>query len=281
MRPRQLSTIILIIGCCLAGCGQPPVERMRELGERARATVDSAAMEELLAMATGEAGIRGYRAQSIATLRIAAEKHPNEYHARVVAVLVRLLDDEDWAVRREAALAVGAFGAQAEIAVPALLRRMELDKGRDVELFAAESLGLIGRQPELVVPALMKLVPSRRSDGRPQWGRGPELVAIGRFGPAAQMAIPALEVALADDESEYALRAAEAMAKVDPTNQRLEQVLVEHFRTGTERDRFFVLFAIKEIAATKRSLAMVALVSAALKDSHRETRKLAAELSAP
>lgn len=257
---------------------QPSAARLEQLEKQATEAVAPAAVSELIAIARGGSVDEAFRAQAVATLRQIARLRSKDYHASVVPALVEWLDDLDPAVRREAALTAGAFGAWAEPAVPALLRRMERDRGKDVALFAAESLGLIGRQPEAVLPELLRLVPSRAADGSARWARGPELDAIGRFGGAAKMAVPALEGALADAEPAYAVRAARALAKIEPSNAALGRALQAQYARGNAAVRLQVLLAIKEVAAQERSRAMQSLVDTALRDQDGENRDVAIEL---
>ena len=59
-------------------------------------------------------------------------------------------------VRREAALAAGAFGPLAAGAVPELVQVMSSHPGEDASWFSAEALGNMGRLSQNAIPALEK-----------------------------------------------------------------------------------------------------------------------------
>lgn len=278
--PPVLFGVGLYIYCCVELPGPQPVARVRELRAMALAGRAAMAVPELLAIASGKPGQGAVRPQAVSALGDIARKSPEAHHARFVPALVAMLEDAEPGVRREAAIALGVFGGRAESAIPALLHRLEADKATEIEFFTAQTLGLIGRQPERVVPALIERVPGWLPGGRtpPSWQRGKVLAALGRFGPAARPAVPALELALEDFDSQYALMAALELARIDPANRRLEQMLVEFSHEADAGERYRILYAIGVIPADVRSPALRALVIAALTDADREVRQLAAKI---
>jgi HEAT repeat protein len=72
----------------------------------------------------------------------------------------------------------------AKIIVPVLVNSLQ-DPDANVRSFAAMSLGLFAREPATVVPALTRLLAD-------QFARGEAAYALGKFGPKAQSAVPAL-----------------------------------------------------------------------------------------
>ena len=102
--------------------------------------------------------------------------------------------------------------------------------------------------------------------------------AIGAYGKEAQMAVPALEKALQDPDTEYALKAARALAKVDSENKTLIKFLLEMFDKGNEVERYFALVAVREMRLTTYPPSLESLIESGLNDSDRDTRKLAMTL---
>jgi HEAT repeat protein/predicted Ser/Thr protein kinase len=118
--------------------------------------------------------------------------------------LLDVLEDEDEAVRCEAARALGRIGAAA--AVPSLVLALSDATGDLVRVSAAEALGRIGPRAGVAIPALIATL--KHEDDRICDAAAAALVAIGL--PAA----PALIEAVTDDDTRLRLRAASVLTEV-------------------------------------------------------------------
>jgi HEAT repeat protein len=112
--------------------------------------------------------------------------------------LTNALTNSDWRVRASVVIGLGRFAkpfygdpvspteldSLAKIIVPVLVNSLQ-DPDANVRSFAAMSLGLFAREPATVVPALTRLLAD-------QFARGEAAYALGKFGPKAQSAVPAL-----------------------------------------------------------------------------------------
>lgn len=222
-----------------------------------------------------------FRPQAVAALGTIGRSCSKEYHKDVVPVLIMLLNDSDRSVRREAAISIGEYGEHAESAIPELLTRISKDRGLDIETFSVESLGKIGENPELVIPTLAQLIPNRDpKTGKAYWSRGYELDAIGNFGNKAIGAVPKLVTAMNDPEDEYALRAASALAKVDPQNESLASFLQQMFDRGNYREKQLVLVAIRDMKTDNYPRKIEELVLQSLAELKDENLVLAQKLEA-
>jgi HEAT repeat protein len=138
--------------------------------------------------------------------------------AKGLPPLLALLTNEQAAALPTAAACMRFLGTNARPALPALIRCVQ-DKDRvDVAQYAANSLGNLRLEPTLVVPALVAALRNTNSGARPDI-----IAALGKFGPDAASAVPALLPALADPWYTVRTRATNALLKIAPealTNAR-------------------------------------------------------------
>jgi hypothetical protein len=134
-----------------------------------------------------------------------------ETGSTVPADLLRQLGDPDAAVRSRAAVALGVVGGKP--AVPALADALE-DPVQVVQLNAAAALATIGADAEEAVPALVKLL--RANPGPTGTNLRYQAVRTLRaIGPAARSAAPALTEASTDAEALVRHEAEAALAAVE------------------------------------------------------------------
>lgn len=239
------------------------MDRVYRLQEEAFARVAPAAVSELLATAgNSRPGWEKVRPVAVQALGCLAHRRSEAYQATLFPVLVALLEDADEIVRGVAAGELGDMYERAESAIPALLRRLEVDRSDTVARAAIRALEKIGRQPERIVPVLVRRLADYLAKGGSHpsaFDRG-ELSAIRSFGPAARPAVPVLEQALEVFDSNYALAAAYVLAEVDPANRRLAQMLEEFSLEASDDERFRILRAIEAIPPALRSTALRKIV---------------------
>jgi HEAT repeats len=80
-----------------------------------------------------------------------------------VPALVKALNDEDWRVARDAAMALGNAAIEPEVVVPALVKSLDYphpDRYGDVRREAINALGNFGEAAQSAVPALTKIAQS-------------------------------------------------------------------------------------------------------------------------
>jgi hypothetical protein len=108
----------------------------------------------------------------------------SQKNEELIPVLVTALDDVDLKVGKEASKALGSLGPKV---VPALLEVLKHNKSPNAISRAADAVGYIGPKAEAAVPLLSQ---SLKMDNEVQW-QSP-IYALGRIGPAAKPAIPAM-----------------------------------------------------------------------------------------
>jgi HEAT repeat protein len=113
--------------------------------------------------------------------------------------LVKLLkNDDDSNVRLQATLALQNIGPGAKAAVPVLVEKLRSEKTDGVRVNTAAALGMIRANPETVVPALVETF---LKDKHPD-ARKCAMQSIGQFGPEAKLALPLLQQAAKDSQSQ-------------------------------------------------------------------------------
>jgi hypothetical protein len=110
-----------------------------------------------------------------------------------VPLLTTALRDGDWSVRKRAAESLGRMGPSAKAAVPALFALLSSEEDRDAARGALREIDAVG--PE-ALPALIKAL--EVDDGRVRYYA---VFYLGKLGPAAKEALPALR-RLTDDDSD-------------------------------------------------------------------------------
>ena len=110
-----------------------------------------------------------------------------------VAPLIEMLGDDQWAIRRDAADALGDIGPDARSAVPALFKLLDSEDDRDA---ARGALREIDDADATAVPILTEAL---KSEDRRR--RFYAISLLRKVGPAAKEALPELQRIAEEDES--------------------------------------------------------------------------------
>lgn len=141
---------------------------------------------------------------------------------RVVPALLQLFQEETEAgVQARAAGSLGKLARDPKVCVPAMVQRLQAinkappRKGEyDARFIVIEALGAFGEQSAAAVPCLIEILDDR-TDGDTQiilkW---PTIKTLGRIGPAAREAIPALQ-RLAKEDPIFDRDALRALSKIN------------------------------------------------------------------
>ena len=106
--------------------------------------------------------------------------------SNAVPALVKALDDEDWRVAREAAMALGAAAIEPDIVVPALVKSLNYPHPHglgDVRHEAINALGNFGEAAQSAAPALTKIA---QSDSGGYVGGGFAATVLKKIAPATK-----------------------------------------------------------------------------------------------
>jgi HEAT repeat protein len=146
--------------------------------------------------------------------RLGPASYDQLIHEVVPAAVAALKHEDQWTRWRAAGL-LGAFGADAKTAVPALVKALETTHDLDwgFQAKAAGALGMIGPEAREAVPALIRTLQS----GEPGL-RSSAAFALSRIGPDAKSAVPSLLRALQDQNEEVRHNAKQALEQIDPTS---------------------------------------------------------------
>ena len=123
-------------------------------------------------------------------------------------LMVNLIHD-DWGVRQQTALALGAAGHLAEDALPILITALGDDKPkiRDIVVDVIPEVGTWPADVDLIIPLL---------DDEDKFVRAGAARVLGIIGPDAKSAVDALIATLDDEEYRVSEAAAYALGKIGP-----------------------------------------------------------------
>jgi HEAT repeat protein len=139
-------------------------------------------------------------------LRQGAARAVAKFGSLVLPELMRILQSEDPVMRKTAAFALGAMGAEAKRAVPLLIEQQEED-----------ALVHIG------APAVPELIHALNNSATRWFALG----VLGKLGPQANEAIPQLEHALYDNDKSVRFLAIRALARIGKeAAPQLQQALI-------------------------------------------------------
>jgi HEAT repeat protein len=172
----------------------------------------------------------------------------NAESASVVPTLLDLLKDQDARVAEETAAALAYIGAQPHLAVPALIKAAQerratvrcaalsaladfgsharpaipllircLDDDHvDVQMSALRTLGFLRLEPKLVVPALMTCVQDSAKEASAHSRQALAVLVLGRYGKAAESAVPLILPLLDDSHLDLRRSATNALKEIAP-----------------------------------------------------------------
>ena len=126
---------------------------------------------------------------------------------QAIPLLSKALKDDDWSVRKASALALGPFGAKAKSAVPALFELLHNEVDRDAARDALRQIDTVG--PE-AIPVLIKSLESEESRVRFY-----AVFFLGKLGPEAKEALPALQKLKREDSSRLRRSLEETIKKIE------------------------------------------------------------------
>src|SRR5262249_9029447 len=130
----------------------------------------------------------------------------------IIKLLIRLLDDQSVAIRSHAAWILAEQGPRAESAIPTLVKKLNdstFDQAMNYSIFppdsaVCEALVRIGSK---AIPALVESLKEKSRRDR-------AVIALGRLGPRAKIAIPALRELLPGPPKRTSVLAAIALLHI-------------------------------------------------------------------
>jgi len=181
-------------------------------------------------------------------------------------LLLKALDDPENSVRSYAQQALGNLGEQATPILPALIERVQCQRG-EAAMQAAMVLGQIGKPARSALPALLPLFKSDIPDLRLT-----ALQAVRRIEPKAAELMPLYTALLADEDTAIRGQALEALAG---WGQPAVPVLL---RALTHEDVELRQWASRYLVQLKPAPQDATILAAALKDENAEVRANAARV---
>ena len=154
-------------------------------------------------------------------------------------------------------------------ALPALLERLRAEKP-DVRMDAAAAIGRLGPQAKAAAPALLAAFPQEKDP----FARRAMIIALGAIGPDAREALPALAAALRDGygsvDDLVGFEAAAALMKVDPDGTASGQCVLAMLRDKNPDVRCRAASLVRLLGPGLKSVAPA--LAEATKDAHAGVR---------
>ena len=154
-----------------------------------------------------EAVERSHFEAARAALKTLAEAAPNDEKA-LRAVIKTVRHHEDWRLRENAAFRLGKMEPPSQKALKPLIRGLD-DKNPRVRMKCVQALGAFGAEAREAVPALLRCLEDERCA---LW----VVITLGKIGPDAAVAGPALAKRLSSEDVDMRTHAAVALGRVQP-----------------------------------------------------------------
>jgi hypothetical protein len=149
----------------------------------------------------------------IAVLSIGCSKKEEvTYQGKPLSAWIEMLEDSNPSTRFSAINAVGKIGPEAREAIPALIETIRQTRNHDKRILLACNYALLAMGKE-IVPNMISLL----KDDEWEMRRGAAWI-LGKLGPEAKDAVPALTEALSDSNPAVRTKAAEALKKIKGGN---------------------------------------------------------------
>jgi len=139
------------------------------------------------------------------------------YQGKPLSEWMKMLEEPNPATRLAAIHAVGEIGPEAREAIPLLVETIRQTRNHDKRLLVACNKALLGMGPE-IVPYIVPLLKDQEWEMR----RGGAWL-LGKVGPDAEDAVPALTEALNDSNAAVRMKAAEALKRITGEERQAEE----------------------------------------------------------
>jgi HEAT repeat protein len=157
----------------------------------------------------------------IAILSIGCSKKKEEedvvYQGKPLSAWIKMLEDTNPSTRFAAIHAVGKIGPEAREAIPALVETIRQTRNHDKRILFACNHALLAMGKE-IVPDMISVLKDEDWEMR----RGAAWI-LGKVGPDAKDAVPALTEALGDSNDSVRIKASEALKKIRAEEGRFEE----------------------------------------------------------
>lgn len=154
----------------------------------------------------------------IAILSIGCSKKEEVvYQGKPLSAWMKMLEDPNPSTRFAAILAVGKIGPEAREAIPVLVETIRQTRNHDKRLLIASNEALLAMGKE-IVPTMVSLLKDEDWEMR----RGAAWI-LGKVGPDAKDAVPALTKALSDPKDAVRIKAEESLKKIQGEEGRFEE----------------------------------------------------------
>lgn len=183
---------------------------------------------------------------------------------KAVSALIKVLNDEDECVRDAAAEALGKIGAAAKEAIPALIEALKEKSESPGAMIALKGIG------EVAIPALIEALKHKNQTVRRNAAQ-----TLGRIGPEAKEAIPALVIALRDKSNNEDVRrdAACSLGNIGPETTDVVPALISALNDQSSSVRCDAAWALGKIGPAAKEA--IPALKVALEDVDKYVRQSA------
>lgn len=170
--------------------------------------------------------------------------------AKIVPNLITVLEDanDSLSIRKWTAAALGNIGKESEKTVPTLVRWLS-NENSEIQFGCLRGLAAVGPRAQVAVPELIRFLEMHKTAKRPSDTALPmeAAAAIAGIGPAAVSAVPALRTMLMSKDRGFPGKAIAALSAIGPAAASASDDLNQILSTGDENLRGQAAYALGRI----------------------------------
>lgn len=235
-----------------AGCKNVAYEKMKILEEQYRKESSDKALDQILAVCKSSNYWEKFYA--ISYLGVILDSQPDQAtQTKIVSELAPLIDDREEVIADAATNSLSRASSQSLYPViPDLVKSIRSMRSFSSTLNGIKILGKMrgSEKSSESVKVLMEILSQSSGNEKMRAYRSAAVVALGKLGPEAKIAVPELEKLLSGSNELFSFEVASAIHKLSPDNQALQSQLEKMSQSENPEIRRWAIDKITKSSAT-------------------------------